>query len=177
MRLGWFEKALLIQDTLPRKLYVVGILAREPAKEGVEPVVVGGLAVEWHTRSLCQSADVDLLCPGAPLDRALPAMGFEREGRHRFHAALRVAVEAPASRLEACRDRTTTVEVEGVTARLPSVEGACVHGRSELDCEQALHMMVVHRGALDWACFEQRAPRRGARGVRGAPEARRRDPE
>jgi hypothetical protein len=166
MNQGWLNRALAIADPFARRMFVAGIIQEGLRAEGVRPVVVGGMAVEWYTRGLYQSADIDLLCPTAPFEKVMTALGFTREGRHWFRADLNVAVEAPGVELESYRDRTATIEVEGVNVTLVSAEEAildrlraAVHWQSALDAEQALQMMVVHREALDWAYLERRAMR------------------
>lgn len=166
MSSDWLAKARTLQDPLLRALYVAGVVEREVNTEGARAVVVGGTAVAWHTRGLYLSGDVDLLCPRAPLERAMQRLGFEREGRHWLRADLGLLLEAPGDALESYRDRTVEVEVEGVKVTLLSVEEsildrlrACVHWRSELDCEQALQMLLIHREAIDWPYLERRALR------------------
>ena len=162
----WRTRARGLRDPFERKMFVAGILEAGLRARGERPVVVGGLAVEWHSRGLYQSADIDLLCPSGPLDEVLTAMGFTKEGRHWFDAELGVAIEAPGRALEAYRDRTIQVQTPGGTVTLVSVEEsildrlrACVHWNSALDGEQALHMMVVQRDTIDWAYLEGRSAR------------------
>lgn len=166
MRPDWLQRALAIHDPLRRALYVTGLAGEELRAQGERLVVVGGTPVAWYTRGLYASADVDVLCPSGPLDGVLRAMGFEKEGRYWYRDDLRVVIEAPGTALEAYRDRTTEVEIEDVSVTLVSVEEAildrlraCVHWRSELDCEQAYHMMALHRESIDGPYMERRASR------------------
>jgi predicted nucleotidyltransferase len=160
------ERAASLADPLRRKLVVAARLEEELRKRGHRSVVVGGTAVEWYTLGLYRSADIDVLGPWAAIDEVLLDLGFQREGRHWYRSDLGVAIEAPAEGLEPYRDRTSVVELEGVRVTLVSVEEAildrlraCAHWRSALDCEQALHMMMVHGSQLDWPYLEARAVR------------------
>lgn len=162
----WLADALGIADPFRRKLFVLGRLEEALRREGARPVLVGGTAVEWYTRGLYQSADIDLLCPTEPLTKVLASLGFTREGRHWYRPDLGIAIEAPGVGLEAYRDRTSVIDGEGGRVTVVSVEEAIldrlrasVHWRSELDGEQAFQMMVVHEERIDWAYVERRAER------------------
>lgn len=166
MKAGWREQAEAIADPFARKMFVMGVVEEALRARGVRPVVVGGMAVEWHSRGLYQSADIDILCPDGPLGEVMRELGFSKEGRYWYDEGMEVVLEAPGSSLEAYRDRTITVETPGGRVTLVSVEEsildrlrACVQWKSALDGEQALHMMVVQQENIDWAYLEHRAIR------------------
>lgn len=166
MMQDWRARAMAIGDRFERKMFVMGLVEAALREQGEQPVVVGGTAVEWHTRGLYQSADIDLLCPTAPLADVLGAMGFEKEGRYWFDDELRIVIEAPGRSLDAYRNRTVEVaSPAGPVTMLAAEESildrvrAWVHWKSELDCEQALQMMVVQKDNIDWGYLERRAVR------------------
>lgn len=66
-----------------------------------EPVVVGGTAEEYHAAAGYHETDLDVCAPLSKDDRAqLARLGFTRHGRHWFHAASKVAVEFPDTRID-----------------------------------------------------------------------------
>ncbi len=84
-------------DLLRRRLKALGVLTERLAEEGVEPILVGGLALEFYTAGGYSTGDVDLALPRSPaVDAAFADLGFAREGRFWIRPELDLFFEAPA---------------------------------------------------------------------------------
>lgn len=159
-------KALAIEDKLKRSLYVVGLITRE-LPQSARPIVVGGTAVEFYTLGAYTTQDVDLVCPvRRRAIEALERLGFERSAsrRHWYHAGLQVVVEIPDERLAGDDRRVAEVTVDGLPAYVIGVEDlildrlrACVHWRSESDCEWARRLLMIHMSDIDWEYLSRAA--------------------
>ena len=74
-----------------------GCSASGLAKHGIEPILVGGAALEFYTAGGYATADVDLaMTTSEEVHEVFAALGFEREGRYWHHAELDLLFEAPA---------------------------------------------------------------------------------
>lgn len=127
--------------------------------EGIVPIVVGGLAVEVYTRGHYTTLDIDLVTMRRDYaDKLLKELGFNKEGRHWYHAELEVAIEIPGNMLEDA-DQEKVIKINLPSGRHIYLIGlediildrlrACVHWESTSDCEWGLRMLKVHRQALD----------------------------
>src|SRR5689334_9965384 len=94
------KRCVNIQDPLVRRLTVTAILTRA-LSPGPEPIVVGGLAVEFYSMGGYSTVDVDLVyADSARLNNTLQQLGFSQQGRHWFSSELNLSIEAPGSILE-----------------------------------------------------------------------------
>lgn len=92
------REALRQEDDTARKLEIAALVVKLVETLGLEPVVVGGLAVQYWTDGAYVTADIDLLLPEHPqLDARFAAIGFERRGRHWILPGEQILVEAPGS--------------------------------------------------------------------------------
>jgi hypothetical protein len=155
-----------VDEPLRRRLQFVALLsAAFAAHKWLPPVVVGGHAVEFYSAGGYTTADIDLASPSEPLDLVLSEWGFRRVGRHWLDDELALVVEAPASQLgPGQRERATRVRVGEGEVLMLSVEdlivdrlNACVHWRSEEDCEWAAVLIQTQGSRLDWAYLRGRA--------------------
>ena len=74
-------------DPRRRRLIALGLLTRLLAPHGIEPILVGGGALELYTAGGYATKDMDLALPAGPeVDAAFAALGFEKEGRYWFLA-------------------------------------------------------------------------------------------
>jgi hypothetical protein len=68
------------QDLLKRRLIALGLLGRELEGAQIEPILVGGAALEFYTAGGYATKDVDLALPLSPrVDEAFARLGFEKE--------------------------------------------------------------------------------------------------
>jgi hypothetical protein len=116
-----------------------------------KPILVGGSAVEFYTRGISRSIDLDLVDEKNVLPDILKRMGFKREGRHYYKD--RIYIEIPSSFL---RGRAILVKYKGKKIRIISVEDliidrlcACIYWDSPSDCEQARMLISGYKNKLD----------------------------
>ncbi len=136
----------------------VGILT-ELLGENQRPVIVGGLAVEIYTRNEYTTVDIDLIL--SQRDKAneiLLQLGFHKQGRHWFHPTLLVSVEIPnfvledadpSKILELILPDELKIYVIGLEDIILDRLRACVHWKSNSDCEWAQRLYFLHKQSLD----------------------------
>lgn len=138
---------------------VAAVFTELVEKEGLIPVIVGGLAVEVYTRGNYTTLDIDLIFSRRQLaDEILTQLGFIRESRHWYHPEIQVSIEIPSDVLEDA-DQDKIIKVNLPSGRHIYIIGiediildrlrACVHRQSSSDCEWGLRMLKVHFDSLD----------------------------
>ena len=152
-------------DPRRRRLLALGLLGRELALLGIEPILVGGAALEFYTAGGYATHDVDLaLATGADVDAAFARLGFAREGRYWYHEELDLLFEAPAPEGLPGEDAPrTSISVDGLRVVVIGVEDllldrlrAWVHWRSDEDGRWARRLAHLHRDRIDWAYVRER---------------------
>ncbi|MBI4871624.1 MAG: hypothetical protein HY814_08650 [Candidatus Riflebacteria bacterium] len=84
-------------DPARKRLLALGVLTDRLLEDGLEPILVGGAALEFYTAGGYTTKDVDLALPTCPeVDAAFADLGFSKEGRYWFHEELDLLFEAPA---------------------------------------------------------------------------------
>jgi len=159
------EKLSSLADPLERRLAFCALLARAMKDMGfLEPVIVGGHAVEFYTAGGYTTTDVDLVAASEALEQILPNWGFRHLGRHWIHDDLGIAVEAPGSRLEGDRERVTEVATSAGAAYIIGLEDliidricAFAHWQSEADRQWAALLLRLFRNRIDVGYLRQRA--------------------
>ena len=152
-------------DTQRRRLLVLGLLTRRLAADGIEPVLVGGGALEFYTAGGYATKDTDLALPATPeVDAAFAALGFTKEGRYWVHADLDLLFEAPAPAGLPGEDAPRTeVEVDGLRVIVLGVEDllidrlrAWVHWKSEEDGRWTRRLALLYADSIDWRYVRER---------------------
>ena len=142
-----------------RRLLALGLLTQRLAKYGIEPILVGGAAVEFYTAGGYATADVDLaMTTSKEVHEAFAALGFEREGRYWHHAELDLLFEAPAPAGLPGEDapRTETyidglrVVVIGIEDLLIDRLRAWVHWKSQEDGRWTRRLAFLYSDRIDW---------------------------
>ena len=153
------------KDPRRRRLLALGLLARELAPLGIEPILVGGAALEFYTSGGYATHDVDLALPsGADVDAAFARLGFEKEGRFWYNADLDLLFEAPAPAGLPGEDAPRTeVEIDGLRIVVIGIEDllidrlrAWVHWRSDEDGRWTRRLAALHRHRIDWRYVRER---------------------
>lgn len=153
------------KDPRRRRLLALGLLARELAPLDIEPILVGGAALEFYTAGGYATHDVDLALPaGADVDAAFARLGFEKVGRFWHHAELDLLFEAPApAGLPGEDAERTEVDVEGLRVVVIGVEDllidrlrAWVHWRSAEDGRWTRRLAGLHGDRMDWRYLRER---------------------
>ncbi len=152
-------------DPRRRRLLALGLLGRELAPLGIEPILVGGAALEFYTAGGYATHDVDLaLSTGKDVDAAFARLGFVKEGRYWYQEELDLLFEAPAPaglpgedapRTEVCIDGLRIVVVSVEDLLLDRLR-AWVHWRSDEDGRWARRLANLHRDRIDWGYVRKR---------------------
>ncbi len=159
------ERLRAASSELEKKLLIVGELTRRLSAEGIQPIIVGGTAVEIYSSGDYQSHDVDLVVPQRERAvRELQVMGFEPMGRLFYHPHWEVVLEIPDVALAGDSGRVNTIEIDGYQVHCIGLEdliidrlNAAVHWGSREDRRWAETLLRAYRGELDMTYLRQRA--------------------
>ena len=152
-------------DPRRRRLAMLALLTARLAPQGIEPILVGGAALEFYTAGGYATGDVDLALPSGPeVDAAFAALGFEKEGRLWHHADLDLFFEAPAPAGLPGEDAPRTeVAVDGLPVVVIGVEDllidrlrAWVHWQSDEDGRWTRRLAKLYAHRLDWGYLRTR---------------------
>ena len=146
-------------DPQRRRLVALGVLTRRLSAYGIEPILVGGGALEFYTAGGYATKDVDLALPVAPeVDAAFAALGFAKEGRYWFHPEFDLLFEAPAPAGLPGEDAPRTeVEIDGLRIVIIGIEDllidrlrAWVHWNSDEDGRWTRRLALLYPDRIDW---------------------------
>lgn len=153
-------------DRLRRRLVALGALTARLAPLGIEPILVGGLALEVYTEGGYSTSDVDLALPHTPeVDAAFADLGFAKRGRFWVRPEFDLLFEAPApAGLPGETAPRTELRVDGLRVVVLGVEDllldrlrAWVHWKSEEDGRWAARLATLYARKLDWAYLRAKA--------------------
>lgn len=153
------------RDPARKRLVALGLLADRLREAGLEPILVGGAAVEFYTSGGYTTKDVDLALPHGPeTDAAFAELGFVKEGRYWYREDLDLLFEAPApAGLPGETAPRTKVEIEGLTIVVLGIEDlvidrirAWIHGTSQEDGRWARRLALLYADRLDWAYLKEK---------------------
>lgn len=153
------------RDPARRRLVALALVADRLAEDGLEPILVGGAALELYTGGGYATGDVDLALPNTPeVDRAFADLGFRKRGRHWVHAELDLLFEAPApAGLPGETAPRTVLDVDGLPVVVIGVEDllidrlrAAVHWSSDEDRRWARRLARLHAERIDWDYVQRR---------------------
>lgn len=150
-------------DPRRRRLIALGLLARELAPLDIEPILVGGAALEFYTAGGYATHDIDLALPsGGDVDAVFARLGFIKEGRFWHRADLDLLFEAPAE-LPGEDAPRTVVEVDGLRVVILGIEDllvdrlrAWVRWQSDEDGRWARRLALLYADRIDWAYLHRR---------------------
>lgn len=148
-------------EKFERNLKAVGYLAYLFQKIGLQPIVVGGHAVELYTTGHYTTVDVDLVMSGyEKAKEVLERVGFHKEAglRHWYHEGLGLALEIPDDILAGSMDKIIEIATEpGYYINVIGIEDlildrlrAAVYWNSLSDREWALLMIHAQRQEIDF---------------------------
>ena len=159
-------------DSLKRRLLALGILTRALEPESIEPILVGGAAVEFYTQGGYSTKDVDLALPTIPVvDNAFADLGFLKEGRFWYRDDLDLLFEAPApAGLPGETAPRTVIEVEGFRVVIIGVEDlildrvrSAVRWQSPEDGRWARRLAALYSDRIDRTYLISKAEAEGER--------------
>ena len=152
-------------DPQRRRLIALGVLTERLSAHGIEPILVGGGALEFYTAGGYATKDVDLALPVAPeVDAAFAALGFEKEGRYWYHPEYDLLFEAPAPAGLPGEDAPRTeVEIDGLRVVIIGIEDllidrlrAWVHWNSDEDGRWTRRLACLYPDRIDWGYVRER---------------------
>lgn len=151
-------------DPLRKKLVALGILTRELAPYRIEPVLVGGSAVEFYTAGGYASKDVDLAMPSSEhVDAVFAGLGFRKEGRYWSREDLDLLFEAPAGSLAGEDAPRKVVNIEDLKVVILGIEDllldrlrAWVHWESVEDGRWARRLALLHAESINWTYVREK---------------------
>lgn len=160
-------------DPARRRLRALALVADRLAEIGIEPILVGGAALEFYTAGGYSTGDVDLALDATPdVDRAFADLGFAKAGRFWVREDLDLYFEAPApAGLPGETAPRTVVEIEGLPVVVIGVEDllldrlrGAVHWKSDEDGRWSRRLAGLYLDRLDWGYLREK--------VRPRPEER-----
>ncbi len=163
------RKISSIENLVDRKLYFMGLLTQEAEKRNERPIVVGGSAVDIYTEGIYPSHDIDLVSNRKIIGEILEnVFNFKPSGRHWINEQIGLSVEIPGNRLAGDKDKVMIVRIENLKVYVIGIEdiiidriNACVHWKSQTDCDQAMFMIRYYRDRLDFRYLEGKAKNEG----------------
>lgn len=161
-----FERLAEEPDLARRRLVALALVADRLSEDGIEPILVGGAALELYTAGGYATGDVDLALPNAPeVDRAFADLGFSKRGRFWIREELDLLFEAPApAGLPGETAPRTELDVEGLRVVVIGIEDllldrlrAAVHWRSDEDRRWSRRLALLYADKIDWDYLRDRA--------------------
>jgi hypothetical protein len=158
-RLERLSKLANEPDPARKHMVALALVTDRLREDGIEPVLVGGAAVEFYTAGGYATKDIDLALTHCPeVDRAFADLGFVKEGRYWYREDLDLLFEAPAPNAlpgeDAPRKR---IEVENISVVILGIEDliidrlrAWVHGQSDEDGRWARRLALLYSDELNW---------------------------
>src|SRR5262245_4259922 len=155
-----------------RRLIALGALTARLAPLEIEPILVGGCALELYTDGGYSTTDVDLALPASPeVDAAFEDLGFVKTGRFWVRRELDLYFEAPApAGLPGETAPRTELDVDGLRVVVLGVEDLLidrlrgwVHRKSDEDGRWARRLVALYAEKLDWKYLRSRAADAGER--------------
>lgn len=163
------QKLASIENFVKRKLYFMGLLTKEVEKKKLRPIVVGGSAVDFYTEGVYPSYDIDIISNRKIIGEILEKVfKFKPFGRHWVNEQIGISVEIPSGHLAGDKDKLRTMKITGLNVYVIGIEdliidrlNACVHWKSETDCNQAEFLYKYYRNRLDSVYLENMAKSEG----------------
>lgn len=148
-----------------RRLIALGFLTKALAPHGIEPILVGGGAMEFYTAGGYATSDVDVALPACPeVDAAFADLGFAKEGRYWVREDLDLLFEAPApAGLPGENAARTEIEIGDLRIVVIGIEDLLldrvrgwVHWQSSEDERWARRLAFLYADRLDWQYLRDR---------------------
>ena len=154
-------------DPLRKALGVVAALTEALESEGIRPILVGGVALEFYTLGGYATKDIDLVVSGREkVKTVLENLGFmHRMGeRHWYSTELDVAIEIPDEVLAGSPEKLTVLEIDGKNVYIIGIEdliidrlSAAKFWQSPSDFEWAVKIIALHAEDIDFGYLKKAA--------------------
>jgi hypothetical protein len=152
---------------------LAAIVAEHLQQQGIEVVLVGGLAVEIYTDNLYLTKDIDMINTNykkpAVLHKAMEELGFRKKGRVYINDTTDITVEFPSGPLSVGNEfitRTTFAKIAQRTIPILVIEdvvkdrlAAFIHWNDRQSLVQATAILLNH--GLKPAAFKEFCVREG----------------
>lgn len=163
------QKVRDIQNPVDKKAYFMSLLTKEAEKRNLQPIIVGGTAVDIYTEGIFQSKDIDLVGNRKLIGEILESsFGFRPHGRHWINEDLGIFIEIPDSHLAGDKERLTTIRIGHSHVYVIGIEdliidrlNGCVSWKSETDCKQAEYLIRLYREKIDFVYLKDKARAEG----------------
>lgn len=147
----------------------MGLLTQEAEKRKVQPIVAGGSAVDFYTEGIYPSHDIDLVSNRKIIGEILEnVFNFKPSRKHWINEQIGLSVEIPSSNLAGDKDKVTVIRIGNLKVYVIGFEdliidrlNACVHWKSQTDCDQAQYIIRYYRNRLDFMYLEKKAKDEG----------------
>lgn len=116
------KEAAGIKEYPERHIRIVLVIKKALFDFKIEPVLVGGGAVEFYTMGAYTTGDIDLVAPsGKDIDERLCLLGFKKQGKNHINNELGIFLEFPSGSLDSDQEYNE-LEIGGGKIRIISME-------------------------------------------------------
>ncbi len=158
---------LLVNEPDParKRITALAIVSERLRQDNLEPILVGGAAVEFYTAGGYATKDVDLALTHCPeTNKAFADLGFIKEGRYWYREDLDLLFEAPAkAALPGETAPRKRIQIDGMDVVILGIEDLIidrlrvwVHGQSDEDGRWARRLVLLYSEELDWEYLEKK---------------------
>jgi len=120
------KEAAKIKEYPERHIKIVLVIKKALADFMIEPVLVGGGAVEFYTMGAYTTGDIDLVAPsGKDIVERLKLFGFEKKGKNFVSNKLNIFLEFPSGSLSP-DEKYNELDIDGEKIRIISIEDLIV---------------------------------------------------
>lgn len=120
------KEAAGIKEYPERHIRIVLVIKKALFDFNIEPVLVGGGAVEFYTMGAYTTGDIDLVAPsGKDIDERLCLLGFKKQGKNHINNELGIFLEFPSGSLDSDQEYNE-LEIGGGKIRIISMEDLIV---------------------------------------------------
>ena len=154
-------------DPLRKALGVVALLTKALEPEGIRPILVGGVALEFYTLGGYATKDIDLVVSDREkVKMVLENLGFmHRMGeKHWYSTELDVAIKIPDEVLAGSPEKLTVLEIDGKNVYIIGTEdliidrlSAAKFWQSPSDFEWAVKIIALHAEDMDFNYLKKAA--------------------
>lgn len=160
-------KSKKIAEPFKKRLYVLAVITKALENFNVQPVLIGGGAVEYYTFGGYATYDIDVaVMAHEKFDKVMKKLSFKSEGRHWLREDLGIYIESPASDIRAQGNLApyTEVRINNLRCYIIGIEdiivdrlNGFVHWKWKEDERLVKEMIKLHSKEIDWRYLNKRA--------------------
>ncbi|PGK51790.1 hypothetical protein CN918_28780 [Priestia megaterium] len=100
-------------DPFHRMVEFASLVTAYFEKQGIKPIIVGGLSVEIYTRGEYKTSDIDFVADGyEKFNELLTQLNFIKTGKDWYHTDLELAIEIPGNFLDGSYDNVYKIRLK-----------------------------------------------------------------